>query len=176
MWYRLDVRRGSSGLDEGLDAEHGFLFLLCYVHWRCDSGGWSEVDGFSEGGGKVCFPEGLRHRLLEEEEEEDEEVDEEVDEDGWKGKQISFQSGCDFLNFFFTNFILHIIGLLCHERHMIQCGRCVCVSLEILQYEYWVSSYLPTLQIYVNVRNILLHFGAGLGVCVRACISNVVGT
>lgn len=39
--------------------------------------GGSEVDGFAEGGGQVCFSEGLRHRLQEEEEEERDEEEKE---------------------------------------------------------------------------------------------------
>lgn len=38
--------------------------------------GGSEVDGFAEGGGQVCFSEGLRHRLQEEEEEEERDEEE----------------------------------------------------------------------------------------------------
>lgn len=65
-------------LDEGSDTDTQLPVSLPLCTLKERQAGGSEVDGFSEGGGQVCFSEGLRHRL---EEEEEQKVDEEEEEE-----------------------------------------------------------------------------------------------
>lgn len=53
------------GLDEGFNADTVFSFSSVMFTEGATAAGRSEVDGFAEGGGEVCFSEGLRHRLQE---------------------------------------------------------------------------------------------------------------
>lgn len=70
---------------------------VMYTEGATAAGG-SEVDGFAEGSGQVCFSEGLRHRLQDEDDEQrvDEEREEKDEEDeaaamlGLHTKLISF--------------------------------------------------------------------------------------
>ena len=66
---------GVGGLDEGFVTRTHTASCFSSVMYTegATAAGRSEVDGFAEGGGQVCFSEGLRHRLEEEEEEEEEE-------------------------------------------------------------------------------------------------------
>lgn len=54
------------GLNEGFDADPVFHFSSVMYTEGATAAGRSEVDGFAEGGGQVCFSKGLRHRLQEE--------------------------------------------------------------------------------------------------------------
>lgn len=59
------------GLDEGFNADTVFCFSSVMYTEGATAAGRSEVDGFAEGGGQVCFSEGLRHRLQDEQQKEE---------------------------------------------------------------------------------------------------------
>lgn len=98
-------------VDEGFDADTQLPVSppLCTLKRR--QAGGSEVDGFTKGGGQVCFSEGLRHRL-----------DEEGKESGEKGWSSRFQSSCVLIFQVFTDVLLHIMNV-CVLQKDIQDGR-----------------------------------------------------
>lgn len=55
------------GLDEGFNADTVFCLSSVMFTEGATAAGRSEVDGFAEGGGEVCFSEGLWHRLQDDE-------------------------------------------------------------------------------------------------------------